>query len=81
VKALLAAATVALIALVVEEKARQVAHDTSDAYGVVKDQAQAATGAVAQKVEQLPLISLVVAAVVGYVLSGLMPRKAKEPPE
>jgi ElaB/YqjD/DUF883 family membrane-anchored ribosome-binding protein len=77
VKALLALATVALIALVVEDRARQVAHETSDAFGVIKDQAQAATGAVAQKVEQVPLISLVVATVVGYFLSGLMPRKAK----
>jgi ElaB/YqjD/DUF883 family membrane-anchored ribosome-binding protein len=75
VKGVLAIAVAALIGLVVEEKTRQLARDTHDAYGTVRDQARAASDAVAHKVEQVPLISLAVAGVVGYVLSGLTPRR------
>ena len=36
-KAILAVVTLALVALVVEEKARQIAGDTHDAYGEMVD--------------------------------------------
>jgi hypothetical protein len=42
-KAILAVVTLALVALVVEEKARQIAGDTHDAYGEMVDQARGAT--------------------------------------
>jgi hypothetical protein len=42
-KAILAVVTLALVALVVEEKARQIAGDTQDAYDEMVDQARGAT--------------------------------------
>ena len=73
-KSILALATLALVALVVEEKARQVADDAHDAFGEVVDQARGATETLSQNVEQKPLVALLIAGSVGYVLAWLMPR-------
>ena len=48
-KAILAVVTLALVALVVEEKARQIAGDTHDAYGEMVDQARGATETLSKK--------------------------------
>ena len=48
-KAILAVVTLALVALVVEEKARQIAGDTHDAYGKMVDHARGATETLSKK--------------------------------
>ncbi len=73
-KSILALATLALIALAVEEKAREAAHDAHDAYGVAVGQAREATETVTRQVEQKPLIALLVAGGLGYIVSRIMPR-------
>src|SRR5271166_2071203 len=60
-KLLLASVTLAPTALVLEEKARQVAGDVHDAYGEAAVQAREANQTLAQQVEQHPLISLLIA--------------------
>jgi hypothetical protein len=74
-KAVLALATLALVSLLFEEKARQVAGDAQDAYGNVVEHARDATDTVVEKVEQMPLVSMLVAVGVGYALSGILPRR------
>jgi hypothetical protein len=74
-KSILAVAVLALVTLVFEEKARQVAGEAQHAYGEAVDQARASSETLGRKVEQQPLVALVVAAVVGYVLSGFIPRR------
>lgn len=73
-KSILALATLALVALVVEEKARQVAGDAHDAFGEVVDQARGATETLSQNVEQKPFIALLIAGSIGYVFASVMPR-------
>jgi uncharacterized membrane protein YdbT with pleckstrin-like domain len=74
-KAILAMATLALVTLVVEEKARQVAGDAHDAYGEVVDQARGATAALSKKVQQEPLIALLISGGLGYLLASVLPRR------
>jgi ElaB/YqjD/DUF883 family membrane-anchored ribosome-binding protein len=74
-KSILAVAVLALVSLVFEEKARQVAGEAQHAYGEAVDQARASSESLSRTVEQQPLIALVVAAAVGYILSGFMPRR------
>jgi hypothetical protein len=74
-KAVLALATLALVTLVFDEKARQLAGDAQDVYGHAVGQARDATDTVVDKVERMPLVSMLVAAGIGYALSGLMPRR------
>jgi ElaB/YqjD/DUF883 family membrane-anchored ribosome-binding protein len=74
-KAILALATLALVTLVLEEKGRQVAGEAKNAYGEAAVQARDATQSVRQSVGQQPLASLVIAGVVGYVLSLVVPRR------
>jgi ElaB/YqjD/DUF883 family membrane-anchored ribosome-binding protein len=74
-KAILALATLALVTLVLEEKGRQVAGETKNAYGEAVVQARDATQSVRQRVGQQPLASLVIAGVVGYVLSLVVPHR------
>ena len=59
-KAILAVVTLALVALVVEEKARQIAGDTHDAYGEMVDRARGATATLSKKNQQKPLIPLLI---------------------
>lgn len=72
-KPLLALVTLALTALIFEEKARQIAADAHHAYGEAVDQAREATETLSQKVEQQPLISLLVAGGLAYALASLIP--------
>jgi len=74
-KAILALATLALVTLVFEEKGRQVAGEAKNAYGEAVVQARDATQSVRRSVGQQPLISLVIAGVVGYVLSLVVPNR------
>jgi hypothetical protein len=75
VKAILALATLALVTSVLEEKGRQVAGEAKNAYGEAGVQARDATQSVRQSVGQQPLASLVIAGVVGYALSLVVPHR------
>ena len=55
-KAILAVVTLALVALVVEEKARQIAGDTHDAYGEMVDYARGATATLSKKINKNRLL-------------------------
>lgn len=74
-RSILAVATLALIALAVEDKARQVAGEASEAAGEVAGQAREVTATLSHRVEGQPLISLLVAGTVGFVLARLAPRR------
>ena len=74
-KAILALATLALVTLVFEEQGRQVAGEAKNAYGEAVVQARDATQSVRRSVGQQPLVSLVIAGVVGYVLSLVVPHR------
>jgi hypothetical protein len=71
----LALATLALVTLVLEEKGRQVAGEAKNAYGEAVVQARDATQSVRQSIGQQPLASLVIAGVVGYLLSLVVPHR------
>jgi hypothetical protein len=75
-KSLLALVTLALTALMLEEKARQVAGDAHDAYGEAVAQAREARKTLIQQVEQQPLISLLVAGGIAYVLASVIPARS-----
>ena len=66
-KSLLALVTLALAALVVEEKARQLA-------GEAVVQARDAKKTLSQQVEQQPLLSLLIAGGAAYALASLIPK-------
>jgi hypothetical protein len=72
-KAILALATLALVTLIFERKGRQVAGEAKDAYGEAAVQAHEAIQSVRRSVGQQPLVSLMIAGVVGYVLSVVVP--------
>jgi hypothetical protein len=74
-KTLLALVTLALTALILEEKARQVAGDAQDAYGEAVVQGREATEALSQKIEQQPLISLLVAGGLAYAAASVIPKR------
>jgi hypothetical protein len=74
-KTMLALVTFALVALVVEEKAREVAGDAHDAYGEAVAQAREASNTLSQKVEQQPLLSLLLAGGLAYVLASILPAR------
>jgi hypothetical protein len=74
VKSVLAVATLAIVALVLEDRARQLAGDAQDAYGGLVDQTRLSTRAVSQEIEAKPILALAVAGTIGYALSRLMPR-------
>jgi hypothetical protein len=76
-KSLLALVTLALTALVLEEKARQVAGDAHDAYGEAVVQAREAKKTLAQQVEQQPLISLLIAGGLAYAVASVIPSRAQ----
>ena len=75
-KAILALATLALVTLVLEEKGRQVAGEAKNAYGEAVVQVRDATQSVRQSIGQQPLASLVIAGVVRYALSLVVPHQA-----
>jgi hypothetical protein len=75
-KPLLALVTLALVMLVVEERARQVAGDAQHAYGEVVVQARDASESLSQSIKQQPLTALLVSGAVGYMLSWFGPRSS-----
>jgi hypothetical protein len=74
-KSLLALVTLAVTALVLEEKAREVAGDAQDAYTGAVVQAREAKRTLVQQVEQQPLISLLVAAGLAYAVASVIPSR------
>ena len=74
-KWVLAIATLALAALALEEKGREVADDTRVAAGQAVDQAREATGTLTRNVEHQPLSAILVAGIAGYVLAQIVPRR------
>jgi hypothetical protein len=74
-KSLLALVTLALTALIFEERARAVAGDAHDALDNAVTQAREAKAAVAEHVEQQPLLSLLIAGGIAYAIATLMPTR------
>lgn len=74
-KSVLAVVALALVALVVEERARQVASEAQNAYGEAVEQARDATKTLSRSVKQQPLSAILLATGIGYVLAVLMPRR------
>lgn len=74
-KKLLALVTLALVALVVEEKAREVAGDAQDAYGEAVVHVKDASKTLSDRVEQQPLLSLLLAGGLAYVLATIIPSR------
>jgi hypothetical protein len=75
-KTLLGLTTLVLAALILEEKTRQVAGDAKEAYGEVVVQGRQATKDLARKIEQHPLISLLIAGGFAYALASVVPSRA-----
>lgn len=76
-KSLLALVTLILAALVVEEKTRQLAGDAQHACAGAAEQAHQATQALSQKVEQQPLMSLLIAGGLAYALAMVIPDRGR----
>ncbi len=74
-KSVLAVATLAIVALVMEDRARQLAGDAHDAYGELVDQTRHSKEVVTHKIEEKPMIALLVAGAVGYAVSAIWPRR------
>jgi hypothetical protein len=74
-KSLLALVTLALTALIFEEKARQVAGDAHDAIDEAVAHAREAKQSLTRTVEQQPLISLLVAGGLAYALASIIPAR------
>nr|WP_294525487.1 hypothetical protein [uncultured Rhodopila sp.] len=76
-KPLLALVTLAVTALVLEEKAREVAGDAQDAYGQAVVQAREAKQSLTRQVRQQPLISLLVAGGLAYAVASVIPARGQ----
>jgi hypothetical protein len=74
-KTLLALVTLVLTALVLEEKAREVAVAAQDAYGEAVVQGREATKTLSETIEQQPLTALLVAGGLGYFLATILPSR------
>jgi hypothetical protein len=74
-KPLLALVTLALTALIFEERARQVAGEAQEVYNEMVTHANEAKQALTGKVERQPLVSLLVAGGVAYVLASIIPSR------
>ena len=74
-KSLLALVTLALTALILEERARQVAGDAQDALDQAVVQARGAKQSLVQQVEQQPLISLLIAGGLAFALASIIPAR------
>jgi len=79
-KTLLALITVALTALILEEKAREVAGNAHDAYGEAMAQGREAAKAVSLRIEQQPLVSLLVAGGLAYAAATVTPGRRRMAP-
>lgn len=73
-KPVLALVTLALVTLMMEEKARQVAGEAKIAYGEAVDQARGATQSVGRNVQRQPLGAILIASALGFALAWLVPR-------
>ena len=73
-KPVLALVTLALVTLMMEEKARQVAGEAKIAYGEAVDQARGATQSVGRNVQWQPLGAILIASALGFALAWLVPR-------
>ena len=74
-KSLLAIAISGLIALLLEEKARQVAGDAQSVYGEAVVQARDATGTLKTNVRDSPLTSILISGSLGFVAAYLWPQQ------
>ena len=74
-KSLLALVTLALTALIFEERARAVAGDAHDAFDNAATHAHDAKAAVVHQVEQQPLLSLLIAGGIAYALASVIPSR------
>jgi hypothetical protein len=74
-KPLLALVTLALTALIFEEKAREVAGDAQDAFDQAATQVREAKHVLTQKVERQPFLSLLVAGGFAYALASIIPTR------
>jgi hypothetical protein len=74
-KPLLALVTLALTALLLEDKVRQVAGDAQGACHDLAVQVSDASKTLSGQVERQPLISLLVAGGVAYALAVIVPRR------
>lgn len=72
-KPLLALVTLTLTALIFEEKARQIAGDAQNAIDQTVVQVRDARQSLAHKVQQQPLISVLFAGGLAYLLAKIMP--------
>jgi hypothetical protein len=70
-KSVLALATFALVILVLEDKARQVAANAQDAYGETAGRVRSLAADTRRATKNRPVPSLLVASIVGYGLSRL----------
>lgn len=73
-KSVLALATFALVTLLMEEKARELAGDAQQVYGEAANQARATRDTISHKIEDQPVMAVAVATVVGYVLAKIARR-------
>ncbi|MDR3531494.1 MAG: hypothetical protein P4L90_13205 [Rhodopila sp.] len=74
-KILLAVVTLALTALILEEKTREVAGDAHDAYNETVAQMRDATNTLSQTIQRQPVISLLFAGGLAYVLASIIPSR------
>ena len=74
-KSILALATLILAALVVEEKARQLAGEAEDVCAGAALHGRQATLALSQKIERQPLMSLMIAGGLAYILAMVIPHR------
>ncbi len=74
-KSLLALVTLALTALIFEERARAMAGDAHDALDTAVIQARDAKAAVVHQVEEQPLLSLLIAGGIAYALASIIPSR------
>jgi hypothetical protein len=75
-KPLLALVALGLTTLVFEERARQVAGDVHEAYNEIVTQVSEAKRTVTDKVERQPIISLLVAGGLAYLLASIIPTRS-----
>lgn len=74
-KSLLTLVTVALVAMVVEDRALELANDAQSALGQAAGQAREGSQTLARNVRHAPLISLLTAAGGGCALASILPKR------
>ena len=74
-KPLLALVTLTLTVLLFEEKARHVAGDAQDAFDQTEVQVRDAKQSLTNKVEQQPLVSMLFAGGLAYLMAKIIPAR------